>query len=118
MEYFIKLIKKKSDTDIYLEAFEEILDLAKSGKGKIDKFDFVCKMLIDTQKCTKREIRKLCDEFDNLDINNDGVLDEKDFNNYKKQQSLLDDDGAAHVQMTNIDNDLGSYDHNNSTGLI
>jgi len=102
---------KKSPEDEYQEQLEKCLELPKSGGGKLDRFDFVCEMLVSGQKCKKKEIQKLIEEFDKLDINGDGVLDEKDFEMYK-QETLLGDGGNGgdnyRVEMANIES--GTYE--------
>ena len=84
--------KKKTAQQKYQQQLEQLLELPKSGGGKLDRFDFVCQMLVGGGKCKKQDIKKLNEEFDRLDINGDGVLDEKDFQVYKQNTILGDED--------------------------
>eukprot|EP01084_Bolivina_argentea_P109711 196071_1 len=91
---FIRSMFKKKGTaanprEEYEVQLESILEIAKSGKGKVDRFDFVMEMLIAQKKCKKREIKKLCAAFDDLDVNDDGVLDELDFQEALEKQITM-----------------------------
>lgn len=120
---------KPSTDEQYRQQLEKLLELPKSGKGSVDRFDFVCNLLVSGGKCKKNEIQRLMKEFDKLDVNGDGVLDEKDFQIYKQETLDLGGGGGrgglmdvgygnnyggdTGIQMANIESISGD----DSTGL-
>jgi len=106
----MKCTKMKDDpsADQAQETLESLMDLVKSGDRTMTEAEFICSMLVGTDKVTQEEMDKFSADFERLDRDGNGVLNEEDFMVYKQQTMMGDDHPAGNGQaiaMTEIAED-------------
>lgn len=76
----------------------QLLEFDVDGDGKIDKYEFLSKMLVETQEVEQSKIDEIMNKFRALDINGDGEISTKELRaledtaNASSNKSVEDDE--------------------------
>merc|ERR1711964_869103 len=71
--------KMQKVLDQTLTSLDELDVFDSDGDGKIDKFEFLMKMLVMTHECSQDTIDRIMGRFAAIDVDNDGDIDADDF---------------------------------------
>merc|ERR1711881_295828 len=69
-----------------LTSLDELSVFDSDGDGKIDKYEFLMKMLVMTHECSQDTIDRIMGRFNQIDKDGDGDIDADDFLNMLKKK--------------------------------